>query len=372
MPRGANQHTKRDPIPDGYKYCSTMYECAHPDGPILPATREYFAPNKKSEGGLAPRCKICAALATAKSRHGDNFEQWFTDRQFAHQMEAQGLKRCRKCQEWFPATTEHFASYVRGKGSLRSWCRTCNDAYNQKYRDTHLTESEIAHRELMAHDAQLAEQGLKRCRKCDRALSAHSDYFFLDRTRPDGFRDMCKECDRLNQLKYIEENRKKIAAARKLYVARNPDYQKLWRRRNPDKAAARERRYRQKYPEKVVTKAARRRSRILDLPNDFTTADYEYALTYFNGCCAVCGRQLNDLFGERKGVMDHWQPVSKGGPTTPQNLVPLCHGVNGCNNIKSNRDPIEWLVDQFGKRKASEINQRIQAFFKTVRKTELH
>jgi len=74
------------------------------------------------------------------------------------------------------------------------------------------------------------------------------------------------------------------------------------------------------------------------MPNTFTTEEWQHALNYFCGCCAVCNRQLNDMFGEYRAAIDHWIPLSYKGDDNPgtvaNNIVPLCHGSGGCNNRK--------------------------------------
>lgn len=56
------------PIPEGYKRCCRGELCAHPNGPILPATSEYFVSNKSSKDGLHYRCKVCHSFLNASYR----------------------------------------------------------------------------------------------------------------------------------------------------------------------------------------------------------------------------------------------------------------------------------------------------------------
>lgn len=45
-------------------------------------------------------------------------------------------------------------------------------------------------------------------------------------------------------------------------------------------------------------------------------------------------------------------------------MMPLCAD---CNLSKHDSDPHKWLVRRFGKRKASNIEQRVQQFFDTLK-----
>jgi len=117
-----------------------------------------------------------------------------------------------------------------------------------------------------------------------------------------------------------------------------------------------------------------RRARNRSFPNTLSTEQWQRALNYFNGCCAVCGRQLGDLFGDQKGSPDHWIPLSYDGDDNPgtvaTNIVPLCHGIDGCNNSKSDTMPDEWLAREFGNREGRQIGRRIEDFFEWVREQE--
>lgn len=50
------------------KRCSRGDKCVHPDGPMLPATKEYFRCDKKRKDGLCPQCKVCEADYRATRR----------------------------------------------------------------------------------------------------------------------------------------------------------------------------------------------------------------------------------------------------------------------------------------------------------------
>lgn len=105
------------------------------------------------------------------------------------------------------------------------------------------------------------------------------------------------------------------------------------------------------------------------LPVDFTDQDWRAALDYWNHRCAVCGRAADeDVIIAR----DHWYPLSRIGcpGTIPSNVVPLCHGLDGCNNLKGNREPLGWLVQTLGREAGMEKWNEIQAFFEWVRQTE--
>jgi hypothetical protein len=129
----------------------------------------------------------------------------------------------------------------------------------------------------------------------------------------------------------------------------------------------------------IRAKNHRRRAAERNLPNNWTPADMTYALDYFGGCCAYCGRPLNGIF--HMMAFDHYIAVNDkradNPGTVPTNMLPACHarkdapaGTPACNNGKHNKPPEVWLVERFGKRKAATIIARIEAFFETVRRCE--
>ena len=196
--------------------------------------------------------------------------------------------------------------------------------------------------------------GSKRCSTCKetKAVSAFSRHS----TKKDGLRSQCKECEREANRVYNAANPEKAREANRVYRAANPE-----------KVRERKRVYRAANPEKVRVNKQRRRARKANLPNTLTTAEWYYAIDYFHGCCAVCRRQLKNLDKTRRGSADHWIPLTKGGGTTADNIVPLCHGEDGCNNRKHNALPEAWLVLKFGKRKARVILKRILEYFELVK-----
>ncbi len=53
------------------------------------------------------------------------------------------------------------------------------------------------------------------------------------------------------------------------------------------------------------------------------------------GTCYYCGRKV----AHRDLTMDHLVPLTRGGRSTKDNLVPCC---KDCNNKKKSLLPIEW------------------------------
>lgn len=59
------------PILAGFKRCTRGEQCTHPDGPILPATIDFFTPRKNSKSPFTSWCKVCLAADQCARRNRD-------------------------------------------------------------------------------------------------------------------------------------------------------------------------------------------------------------------------------------------------------------------------------------------------------------
>lgn len=248
------------------------------------------------------------------------------------------MKRCSVCREEFPETAEYFYEDRRySPPRLRSACKGCQNV-----------------REARNRDPEKARQKAQRYRERD----------------PERYRRILRE----SRSRHIDERRKADREAkRRVDPEKRRAYNREWATRNPDKIFQYQRKFyptvrrKGKDPAKRLASAHRYFAKKRALPSAFTGLDWQYALEYFNHCCAVCGRPLSGLF--HKVAADHWIPLSSPDcpGTVVTNIVPLCHGQGGCNNSKADQNPEEWLVKRFGKRKAQHIVSEIGAYFAHVR-----
>lgn len=73
---------------------------------------------------------------------------------------------------------------------------------------------------------------------------------------------------------------------------------------------------------------------------EFSHQDWKNCLIYFGGCCAYCGSTPRR---NKKMTKDHLKPISKGGLTSPDNIIPACFS---CNSSKGAEDFKEWFMKQ--------------------------
>jgi len=96
----------------------------------------------------------------------------------------------------------------------------------------------------------------------------------------------------------------------------------------------------------VRLKRARRFARKRGLIADITARQWNQAILFFDGRCAYCNVELIPTGRENCSLsLDHFIPLSFGGASTRENLVPCCHT---CNAAKLSQLPLCWLVGFFG------------------------
>lgn len=253
------------------------------------------------------------------------------------------LKRCSSKENcvhpeavdgWLPATKAYFRTRNISKDGLHPNCNACRNHRDRQRRGKN--PNPVVG--LIKVQARLAERGERLCTECVQIKSldqfgAHSS--------------TCFPCAREQTRNYRAKNPEVVAATKKRYRAKHSARLQAWRAVN----------------------WARRSARKRDLPDAFSQDDWQRALDYFNGCCAICGRQLTNLFGTHTAAADHWIPLNAADcpGTVPTNMIPLCHGEGGCNNRKKDRHPVEFLESTLGKRRASNILKRVNDYFDMVR-----
>lgn len=195
------------------------------------------------------------------------------------------------------------------------------------------------------------------------------------------WRSECKQCMALASKNYRSAHPERVRHTNKTYrekhkLQRNKT-SSVWKNNHREHVSAYNRAWRQAhptydtiycrlYPEKIALIVHRRRARKQGLPDTFTLEQEQFGRRYFHYACAYCG---NEEGFQWKVVMDHFIPIAS--PSCPgtiaTNMVPSCQGMGSCNNSKSARDPQEWLIARFGKRKAATILRKIDAYFAAVR-----
>lgn len=242
-------------------------------------------------------------------------------------------RRCSRCKQMFPLTLDYFYRDSSNKSGLGYYCRNCSAIHSKS------PEGRRAQHKYAA-----SSKG--KSRREERKKSGERK----------------KTVD-----KYNASDKRKVTLARYQSTVSFKHTQRKYRL--SPKGQAGELRRNKSLATKVIKQRYRAKKR--GLPATLTAEDKLRAIEYFGGCCPVCGRPFKDLFGTHTVSFDHWWiPLSRNGGYTSDNVIPLCFGVDGCNNSKNDSDPVDWLNRRYGKRKAKQILKRIEAYFLSVRRLE--
>lgn len=290
----------------------------------LPATKDYFTRDKNRKGGLNKYCRPCASQI-----HFEKHPEREHLRQQRERRNREGLKLCPGCGLEKPATPEYFSRHSGEKSGLQDRCKPCYKKYTEENSER-LSQQHAQYR--LEHSKELAEQKRQYQQKNRESHRAYHRHWYLEN----------KERVRITARLNYQKNKERIAEWGREYHRRNPH----------------------------ISRAAslRRKARKRSLPNTFTARHWLLCLDYWHYCCAVCGGQLRDLFGDIEPHGDHWIPMSDKRPdnpgTSPSNMLCLC---SSCNLTKNKKDSKEWLISRYGNRKASEILKRIEAYFEWIK-----
>lgn len=134
-----------------------------------------------------------------------------------------------------------------------------------------------------------------------------------------------------NPEKYREIDRKRNSTERR--KAWKKEYGKAYYSKNIDKLQEYNREWMKKNKEKMNHHYSMRRSRRKSLPSTLTQEEWMDILEKHDHRCVYCNRQMQRL------TKDHVIPASRGGGYTADNIVPAC---GSCNSRKNTKTPEEF------------------------------
>lgn len=262
----------------------------------FPATTEFFYPMKTSRQGLTARCRTCT-LETNRQRT------------IPLNTDPNILKRCGKCGNEYPATTDYFSPDKQGVYGVTAQCKTCRRENTQRWRD-----------------------------------------------------ENPGKVDEYNKNYYAEHKEQENTRSKQFHIQNSERINKRHRdnyEENPENSRRATQRWRKKYPIKHALQSHRRRTRLENLPNTLTETEWEKAVEHWNGYCAYCGIKSDNL------TLDHFIPSNnKLCPgTVAKNIIPACFP---CNASKGDRSVRHWLKMKFGEEHAKLAIEKIEKYFESV------
>ena len=181
---------------------------------------------------------------------------------------------------------------------------------------------------------------MKQCTRC----GIITDEYYPDKRCRDGFTSACKSCCRkaknawraqnLERARIYDRERYKNnlgtrkATNRKSYIrhaAKRRQYIKKWRKDNPDK--------------RLATEKKRRARKYGTHCSTLTTSQWKAIKKYWRDRCAYCGTKPKRL------TQDHVTPLSKRGTHTASNVVPSCQLCNSKKGTGEPLRPVQTMLD---------------------------
>jgi CRISPR/Cas system Type II protein with McrA/HNH and RuvC-like nuclease domain len=229
-----------------------------------------------------------------------------------------GYKRCARCKQYFPATIEYFHASKRRKSGIDSYCKPCYNDKQLEWARSHPDSRKKTQRKYYDTHIEQEREKVKRWRESN------------------------QERHRENNRRWREQNKEHHDELIRQWVVRNKDRYnekaRQWRAANQDKIKeAKRRRYSrnlERYRLLGVMNANKRRARLLNASGSYSEQDIADIRALQNDRCLYCGCELN-----RKGDIEHFIPVSRGGRNSKENLALAC---SSCNSSKHAQAPWNW------------------------------
>jgi hypothetical protein len=276
---------------------------------------------------------------------------------------------CRVCGIWKPGSA--LRKNKNQPDGVEMMCKVCNREQANRYYAEHADQVKAKLRDEYTKDpTRIKERNRKSREKPENKIKTLARVTKWQAINPEKVRqykqkwfDTHREQYREIQRQCFLKKREHYLRQRNIYRLAHPEQTKATQRRSNAKRRDKAREFRRQHQMRYRVYAQVRRARIRDLPYTFTETDWQNCLNYWNGRCAICDRPPG-LWHTL--AQDHWVPVTRGGGYTPDNIMPLCHGTDGCNNSKSDADPAVWLVAKLGKRKAAAKLREIETYFASL------
>lgn len=176
---------------------------------------------------------------------------------------------------------------------------------------------------------------LKKCPRC--GLEKTQENFHPSKTRKSGISCWCIDCTRYVNREYQKNNRSKANERNTRYYKSEKGKISASKHNKTEKRKAVKRKYNQSPKGRESSKRCcdRRRKLLKTLSNTLTSAEWENIITTQDNKCYICKKIFNNKCILDRAEKDHIIPLSRGGPTTRQNIRAVCRS---CNSVKGDRD----------------------------------
>lgn len=286
---------------------------------ILPATQDFFGKEKRNKNGLNYICRECRRTGkpSERPRKVDGIPE--------------DCKRCTKCLEILPATSDFFqigSAKRSGIGRFKSKCKKCMSKRLAKIADI--------------------PEGFRRCTKCKEILPATIEYF---KKYPENFRGgrlhaRCIKCyrdySRVYNHTHVEDHRRYYWEHREETVEKQRRHRALHR----DEINRKRRRDYQLHRGRYLTWARvgwqKRRMRKRNVEGSLTALEIRTKLKAQHYRCYYCDKKFEKHKGKHVYHLDHTIPLSRVEENPRHDINYVVLTCSHCNLSKRNKLPHEW------------------------------
>jgi hypothetical protein len=277
-------------------------------------------------------------------------------------------KKCSKCGEDKPATTEYFSKHKRSKYGLRNECKECDKIYKKQYKENNLAKykelkKQCAYRYYNKNKTLILEKTKAYAKVNAEKIKKYKAKYCIENKdilsqKRKEYYNKNKEKMNLQSKMYYRENIDKMKIMHKNWKLKNKNIlkqkrienkeiiknqSKLWREKNKENIKRYSKMYKEKNKEafkeyrrlnktRINNHTQKRKAKKRQLPNSLTVEQWQNIKIKFNNRCAYCGREL-------PLAQEHFVPLSEGGEYTINNIIPSC---KHCNSSKNDRNFFEW------------------------------
>jgi hypothetical protein len=216
-------------------------------------------------------------------------------------------KKCSKCGIKFPATFEFFTRDKHKRDGLTTSCKACRKEASRKYREENPDKIRESFHKYYAENAEWMRERIliyrtenpEKVRESSRRYYEENRESELERTRK--YKAENPEKIKEYNHNYRAENLEKERERGRKYYAENVEIirekNRRYREQNPEKIRIINRDWQARNLDKLVIIAQRHRTRKRELPDTLSLEQWNRAVIYWKECCAYCGKETKNLFG---------------------------------------------------------------------------